>query len=85
MDEELLEMIEEDFPEQNREEAKKQLERITLRHVMDESEFNLANARRAVLHLAKGNMADLVHYVECAMADFRDVIYWAYTTKEDDL
>ena len=30
-----------------------------------------------ILHLSKGSMADVRHYLEAARADYRDVLYWA--------
>lgn len=33
--------------------------------------------RRCILHLAKGTSEKVVHFVEAANKDYRDVIYWA--------
>ena len=75
-----MEIINNNFNEQEREIAVSQLASITLRHVMAESEQNLLNTRLSILKLAKGNLEDLVYYVEAAKKDFRDVVYWASQT-----
>ena len=80
MDKNVMEIINNNFNEQEREIAVSQLASITLQHVMAESEQNLLNTRLSILKLAKGNLEDLVYYVEAAKKDFRDVIYWASQT-----
>lgn len=55
----------------------KQLTSLTLDHVMARSEINLLNTKLSILKLAKGNLEELIHLVQCAKTDFRDVIYWA--------
>ena len=38
-----------------------------------------------ILHLSKGSMADVRHYLEAARADYRDVLYWAEYYATDPL
>ena len=77
MDKELLEIVNTDFPKEDREKVITELFSISLEHVMAESEANLLTTRLSILMLSKGNLKDLIHYVERAKQDFRDVIYWA--------
>lgn len=37
----------------------------------------------AILHLAKGNLADVARHVAAAREDYRDVLYWAYYYEDD--
>ena len=38
-----------------------------------------------ILHLSKGHVADVRHYLEAARADYRDVLYWAEYYATDPL
>lgn len=80
MDIKVMEIINNEFSEQEREVVINHLASITLQHVMAESKQNLLYTRLSILKLAKGNFEDLVCYVEAAKKDFRDVIYWASQT-----
>lgn len=53
-----------------------ELESITLKHVMAESQYNLDNTLNSILNLSKGDLKELKMLVEAAKVDFRDVIYW---------
>ncbi len=54
-----------------------EMESITLKHVMANSQTNLDNTLSAILKLSKGNLNELGNLVEAAKKDFRDVVYWA--------
>jgi hypothetical protein len=77
MEEKLHEIIGEDFREIDKSEVAELLASIQVKHVMDESEFNLLSARFAILKLAKGNVEEVRRLTEATKIDFRDVIYWA--------
>jgi len=77
MEQEIVEIVESDFDEQDRPVAIKALASVTLQHVMAESEDNLRNTRLAILGLSRGDLNQLKQLVEHAKSDFRDVIYWA--------
>jgi hypothetical protein len=38
---------------------------------------------RCVVHLAEGKMENMQHYLKAALADWRDVIYWAEYDRND--
>ncbi len=73
--------IKQDFQSKEQKKVKTELLSITIKHVMAASEYNLRNTRMAILVLAKGDLAQLVHYTERAKIDFRDVIMWAIEEK----
>ena len=77
MQKELINMIETQFAEADRENVIAALSSITVDDVMARSEDNLFNTRRAVLQLSQGDREQIKYYVDCAKQDFRDVIYWA--------
>ena len=77
MDSEIQNIIDQDFELEYREEAKRELLCLELKHVMAESEHNLRNARMSILYLAKGNLDIIKEMTHFANIDFRDVILWA--------
>jgi hypothetical protein len=77
MNEEIRSRILREFAEPEQTHTLAQVESITLRHVMAESQSNLDNTCLAVLKLSSGNLAKLETLVKAAKEDFRDVIYWA--------
>ncbi|WP_455222121.1 hypothetical protein [Kaarinaea lacus] len=77
MEKKIAEIINNDFKEPEKQKAIECLASITLQHVMAGSKKNLINTQLSILKLAKGNLEDLVSYVEAAKKDFRDVIFWA--------
>ena len=79
MDDELIKIIDSEFPASDQEFVRAQLESVTLHHVMAQSETNLCNTRMAILKLSEGDSSKVQKYVGCAKEDFRDVIYWAST------
>ena len=70
-------IINEQFSDKDRELVTKELETISIEHVMAQSAENLKNTQVAILKLAKGDVNEIIRLVECAKSDFRDVIYWA--------
>ncbi|TCI92181.1 hypothetical protein [Tenacibaculum sp. M341] len=82
MNTEILHFIDNNFTSDIREEVINQLLSIELKHVMAESTDNLYNTRMAILHLADGNINEVIELTERAKIDFRDVILWA--TKKDE-
>jgi hypothetical protein len=70
-----------EFIESDQAAALRELQSITLQHVMAESQFNLDNTWFAILKLAKGDLNELRSLVKAAKEDFRDVIYWATLEK----
>ncbi len=82
MNTEILHFIDNYFTSDIREEVINQLLSIELKHVMAESADNLYNTRMAILHLADGNLNEVIELTERAKIDFRDVILWA--TKKDE-
>jgi hypothetical protein len=70
-------IINEQFSDKDRELVTKELETISIEHVMAQSAENLKNTQVAILKLAKGDVNEIIRLVECAINDFRDVIYWA--------
>ena len=77
MNKEILEIINRDFKEEQRELVIRELSSIGLNHVMAESEYNLENTRLSILKLAKGNLNEVIELIEAAKIDFRNVIMWA--------
>lgn len=73
----MLEIIQQEYPLEQQEFVQKELLTIELKHVMANSEYNLNNTRYAVLHLAKGDVEEVIKLTEAAKIDFRDVIMWA--------
>jgi predicted neuraminidase len=71
------------FDKENQTHVYSLLESLTLQHVMAESTENLRNTRLAVLHLSKGDISQLEHYVDAAKKDFRDVLYWISLEKNN--
>jgi hypothetical protein len=69
--------IAETFRKEDHDAVTEQLLSLELKHVMANSEWNLENARMAVLKLSKGDLTELRNYIACAKVDFRDVIMWA--------
>ncbi|AXT54606.1 hypothetical protein D1815_02140 [Aquimarina sp. AD1] len=83
MDNEILDIINNDFKIEQRNSVIKELSSINLNHVMAESEYNLKNTRMSILYLAKGEYSEVVELTKRAKIDFRDVIMWA--TEEKNL
>jgi len=76
MKQEIIDIINKDFSEDERAFVIEQLSSIKLTHVMVESEMNLENTLFSILRLANGNVSDIAELTEVAKIDFRDVIYW---------
>ena len=81
MDKEIQDRIAKDFEVVEQDAVAKALLSIKPRHVMAASDFNLNNTRMAILHLAKGNLQEVLTLTEHAKIDFRDVILWATKKK----
>jgi len=77
MNPEIKSRIHRDFPPGQQIDVISALNRLGLKDVMAESQYNLDNTLSAILQLSKGNIADVYSLVEAAKNDFRDVIYWA--------
>jgi len=77
MNSEIAKIIQNQFSGKARELVIKEMETISLVHVMAQSDENLKKTHAAILKLAKGSVREVVRLVECAKNDFRDVIYWA--------
>ncbi len=77
MNQTILDQINRDFAEAQRETVINELSSINLTHVMAESEYNLENTRLSILKLAKGDVNRVVQLTKSAKIDFRDVIMWA--------
>ena len=84
MDESIKQRIRHDYSESDYDLVLSELESITLKHVMAESQTNLDNTWNSILHLSKGDLSELGHMVEAAKQDFRDVIYWAGIENEQN-
>ena len=84
MEKDLLEAIANDFQESDRAAAIRELESITLDHVMAQSAYNLRNTRFSVLYLAKGDLNELRTLTQSAKFDFRDVIMWATLDRRNE-
>ena len=72
----LLDIINFDFKEEERELVILELSSIGLQHVWD-SDTNLESTRLSILRLAKGDVNEIVNLTKKAKVDFRDVIMWA--------
>ncbi|MEO5911745.1 MAG: hypothetical protein ABIP95_12720 [Pelobium sp.] len=81
MNEKILEKINQEFDQAEREFVISELSSITLNHVMAASEYNLNNTLFSILKLAKGNTDEVTKLTEAAKFDFRDVIMWAIQEK----
>ena len=81
MNEKILEKIDREFDQAEKQFVINELSSITLKHVMAESEYNLNNARMSILKLAKGDSKEVSKLTEAAKIDFRDVIMWAAQDK----
>ncbi len=46
-------------------------------HMPGQPDPGQARIHLAILKLSQGNIGDIPHYVEQAIKDFRDVLYWA--------
>lgn len=77
LEEKLIEIVEEEFTEIDKNEVLEMLKSIKLEHVKDESDFNLLSTRFAILKLAKGSLDEVIRLTEAAKVDYRDVIYWS--------
>ena len=84
MDNEILDIILNDFAPEQRNSLVEKLTSISLNHVMCESEFNLKNTRMSILYLAKGSLSSITELTKSAKIDFRDVIMWAAEEKKKE-
>ena len=84
MDNEILDIILNDFAPEQRNSVVEELTSINLNHVMCESEFNLKNTRMSILYLAKGSLSSITELTKSAKIDFRDVIMWAAEEKKKE-
>jgi hypothetical protein len=76
MNQNICHRIRVEFSEEDFTKALTELESITLKHVMAESQYNLDNTLNSILNLSKGDLKELKMLVNVAKMDFRDVIYW---------
>ena len=49
----------------------------TLHRLLSECENESLRVIRCVVHLARADVGRLLHYIDSAAADYRDVIWWA--------
>ena len=77
MNENVIDIINKEFEEEEREFVINELSSINLTHVMAESEINLNNTFLSILKLAKGDVNQVISLTKSAKIDFRDVIMWA--------
>ena len=42
----------------------------------EDYEYEVERVQCAILKLSNGNFEDLLHYIEAAKKDYRDVLYW---------
>ena len=77
MRDEIINAVRQSFASDEVQKVLDNLNSITLKDVMAESESNLNNTYLAILKLSKGNLQELIRFTKCAKKDFRDVIYWA--------
>jgi hypothetical protein len=77
MDKKILDIINHDFSEEQKEHVLNELSSIGLNHVMAASEYNSENTRLSILKLAKGDLDQVIDLTKRAKIDFRDVIMWA--------
>ncbi len=75
--------IEKNYDLSVHEKEHKMLSELATKHVMAESQWNLLNARKAILTLADGKIDKIPELVRAAQKDFRDVIYWATLDRKD--
>jgi hypothetical protein len=73
----IKQIIIENFLPEDQDKVIAALTSITLKHVMAESQNNLDNTWLSIIQLSKGNPTEVDHLVEVAKEDFRNVIYWA--------
>jgi len=76
--EDIFRKIREDFEPEDYSLVEQALLSVTQDHVMAKSDYNLNNARNAILALSEGSLEQVTHFAECARKDFRDVIYWVW-------
>jgi len=81
MDNKLKSMILNDFGEADYDLVLSELESITLRHVMANSESQLETARFLILEESKGDLARLASMVALAKIDIRDILIYASKPK----
>lgn len=81
MNQKIIHIIEQAFPEDQQAKVIQVLSSIELHHVMAASAHNLENTWFAILKLAKGDLTEVIDLTEKAKIDFRDVIMWATLDK----
>lgn len=81
MDKKILDRINLDFCEEQKDRVIDELSSIELKHVMAESQYNLENTRLSILKLAKGDVSEVIALTKRAKIDFRDIILWATQEK----
>lgn len=78
-EEDITQRINTDFGESASEASK-----LLTKAVLNKDYLNTNRIIRCIIYLAKGNLIDLVNYIEAATVDPRDVLFWAeYTTIEE--
>jgi len=83
MKRDINEKIVADYAPEERKSVISALSKLTLKHVMAQSEWNLLSARKAILALAKGEFDKIPDLVEAVQQDFRDVIYWVWLQEKE--
>ena len=84
MEQKIVDIINNDYSEENRKTITDYLLTIKLSEVWD-SNYNLENTLLSILYLANGNIDIVIELTEKAKKDFRDVIYWATEKQKDSL
>ena len=77
MDNNLKKTILNDFGEADYDLVLSELESVTLKHVMANSESQLETARSLILEVSKGDLTRLGSLVELAKRDIRDILVHA--------
>lgn len=83
MKQDINEQIVADYAPEERKSVISALSKLSLKHVMAESEWNLLKARKAILILAQGAFDKIPDLVGAAQQDFRDVMYWVWLQEQE--
>ncbi len=73
--EDIIERINSDFGERADEATK-----LLSDAIAENKKLNTDRVIRCIIYLAKGDMADLIKYIESAIIDTREVMFWAEYT-----
>jgi len=81
MDQDIIDVINQDFSAEEAALVIDELASINLNHVMAQSKSQLKHTRLSILKLAKGDLEEVIDLTERAKADFRNILYWASLQK----